>query len=379
MSHRELASITRLTADLVAVDSRSFVSNLPVAHIVEAQLAGFEIERLDWTEPGGIAKRALVARRGRGGLAFSAHMDTVPATGWTEDPFAARIDAHGVMHGLGSTDMKGPLAAIIHAARALPADVPVSLLITTDEETSKEGARRIARDSVLLRDHPPTGIIIAEPTAMRPVRGHRGSYDFIATATGIQAHSSTGLGRNANWELLPFLAEMRSLQLMLRDSPEWQDPAYEPSFCDLNLVIDNHGTAPNVTVGRATATLKFRFSRGIDADAIAERVREAAALCGVALEVQAEAKPPELPARHPLVRLCEKITGATAQTAPYGTDATELQAIAPCVILGPGDIATAHTPHERVRLLDLADSVDIFIKLAESITRDPIAPAAHPA
>ena len=371
MSDQRRASIARLAADLVAVDSRSFVSNLAVAHIVEAQLDGFEIERLDWTEPSGVAKRALVARRGRGGLALSAHMDTVPATGWTEDPFDPRIDAQGVMHGLGSADMKGPLAAIIHAARALPDTVPVSLLITTDEETSKEGARRIARDCVLLRDRPPVGIIIAEPTGMRPVRGHRGSYDFVATATGIQAHSSTGIGRNANWELLPFLAEMRALQQMLRDSPAWQDPDYTPTFCDLNLVIDNHGTASNVTVGRATATLKFRFSRRIDADAIAERVREAAALCGVALEVQAEARPPELPASHPLVQRCEKITGTSAETAPYGTDATELQAIAPCVILGPGDITTAHTPHERVRLIDLADSVDIFIKLAKSIAADP--------
>jgi acetylornithine deacetylase len=260
--------------------------------------------------------------------------------------------------------MKGPLSCIIFAACMLPPQIPVSLLITTDEETTKEGARRIARDSQLLRDRPPSGIIIAEPTSMRPVRGHRGSTDFIATATGIQAHSSTGQGRNANWDLLPFLAEMRALQVMLRDSPDWQDPAYSPSFCDLNLVIDNHGTAANVTVGRATAILKFRYSRSIDAEAISERVLEAAALSGVVVEVRAEAKPPELPADHPLVKLCEKITGAPAQTAPYGTDGTELQAIAPCVVLGPGDIATAHTPHERVRLSELSDSVDIFMQLA---------------
>ncbi len=359
-----LADIAALTTDLVSVDSRSFVSNLPLAEIVQSQLVGFEIERLDWTEPNGTAKRALVARRGRGGLAFSAHMDTVPDTGWTENPFAARIDSHGIMHGLGSTDMKGPLASIIFAARMLPPNVPVTLLITTDEETTKEGARRIARGSHLLRDGPPTGIIIAEPTSMRPVRGHRGSTDFIATATGIQAHSSTGKGRNANWDLLPFLAEMRALQLMLRDSPDWQDADYTPSFCDLNLVIDNHGTATNVTVGRATAMMKLRYSRRIDAEAIAERVRESAALCGVEVEVRSEAKPPELPSSHPLVKLCEAIAGAPSETAPYGTDATELQAIAPCVILGPGDISTAHTPHERVRVADLADSVDVFMKLA---------------
>ena len=50
-------------------------------------------------------------------------MDTVPDTGWQDDPWSGRIDADGVLHGLGSTDMKGPVAAAIIAARALPPEV----------------------------------------------------------------------------------------------------------------------------------------------------------------------------------------------------------------------------------------------------------------
>jgi acetylornithine deacetylase/succinyl-diaminopimelate desuccinylase-like protein len=63
---------------------------------------------------------------------------------------------------------------------------------------------------------------------------------------------------------------------------------------------------------------------------------------------------------HPLIRLAVDITGQPAATAPYGTDASELQDIAPCVILGPGTIATAHTPRECVALADLAAAVPIF-------------------
>ena len=196
--------VVSLARDLVSLDSRSFVSNLPVADRVEAALPGFDIERIDYTDDAGVAKRALVAHRGpTGGIALSGHMDTVPDTGWQEDPWSARLGSDGILHGLGSTDMKGPVAATIVAARSLPERVPITLLITTDEETTKQGARLIAQRSELVRRVKPHGIIVAEPTALAPVRGHRSHIAFTCVATGVQAHSSTGRGRNANWELHP--------------------------------------------------------------------------------------------------------------------------------------------------------------------------------
>ena len=145
-----------------------------MAERVEASLAGFDIERIDYTDDAGVAKRALVAHRGpMGGIALSGHMDTVPDTGWQEDPVVGASRRDGVLHGLGSTDMKGPVAAAIVAARALPERVPITLLITTDEETTKQGARLIAQRSELVRRVKPHGIIVAEPTALAPVRGHR--------------------------------------------------------------------------------------------------------------------------------------------------------------------------------------------------------------
>ena len=90
---------------------------------------------------------------------------------------------------------------------------------------------------------------------------------------------------------------------------------------------------------------------------------------GIAVSEAREGFPPELPAEHPFVKLCVAASGAEPRTAPYGTDASELQAIAPCVVLGPGDIAEAHTPTEKVRLQELADSVPLFMRLAERVAR----------
>jgi len=288
----------------------------------------------------------------------------VPETGWRDDPWSGRID-NGTLHGLGSTDMKGPVAAAVLAARAVPPHVPVSLLITTDEETTKAGARHIVQHSRLARVAQPRLILVVEPTGMIPVRGHRSHIAFTCVATGVQAHSSTGSGRNANWALIPFLVEMKTMFERLRNDTKLQDPDYDPVFSDFNLVIDNHGAAVNVTVPKATARIKFRYSAKVDPTPVLNAVHDAAKRAGIELTEAREGFPPELPVEHPMVRLCSDIVGTPPTTAPYGTDASELQALAPCVVLGPGDIAQAHTPTECVRLDALERAVPVFIRLAE--------------
>ncbi len=360
-------AVIALARDLVSLDSRSFVSNLPVADRVEAALPGFDIERLDYTDAAGVAKRALVAHRGpAGGIALSGHMDTVPDTGWQEDPWSARLDADGVLHGLGSTDMKGPVAAAIVAARALPASVPITLLITTDEETTKQGARLIAQSSELVRRVKPHGIVVVEPTGMAPVRGHRSHIAFTCVATGVQAHSSTGRGRNANWELIPFLMEMKSVFERLRTDTSLQDADYAPPFSDFNVVIDNHGAAMNVTVPKATARIKFRYSAKVD---------PAPVLAGGARRGR--------PLRHRGDRGARGVSAGTAggssaraRCAPiWSASRPPPRRTAPtprnCRRSRPAscsDRATsreAHTPTEKVRVADLVAAVPVLMALAQ--------------
>ena len=357
-------AVARLAADLVRLDSRSFVSNQAVADRIAAELDGFELERIDYTDAAGVAKQVLVAHRGpTGGVALSGHMDTVPDTGWKEDPFSGRINAEGILHGLGAADMKGPLAACIVAARTLPAHLPATLLITTDEETTKQGARAIADCSTLARRAAPRGVIVAEPTDLIPVRGHRSNIDFIAVAEGVQAHSSLGTGRNANWALIPFLVEMKALAERLRIDTTLHDAAYTPPFSDFNLILDNHGAAVNVTVPKATARIKFRYSRSIDPTPVVQAVEAAAERVGVRLTIVRQGRPPETPADHPLVRATEAATGHQAETRPFGTDASELQEIAPCIIFGPEVMDTAHSPREQASIARLAAAVPLFHRL----------------
>ena len=82
-------------------------------------------------------------------------------------------------------------------------------------------------------------------------------------------------------------AEMKAVFERLLTDRTLQDDAYDPPFSDFNVVIDNHGTAINVTVPLATARIKFRYSAAIDPSPIRMAVREAAGRHGPQVAIDA--------------------------------------------------------------------------------------------
>lgn len=339
---------------------------------IQRELSGFEVEVLDYTDARGVLKRNLVAYRGRGpgGLLLSGHMDTVPDTGWAGGALEPMLEG-GRLRGLGSADMKGPISAMLAAGVGATADLPVTFLFTADEEAGKQGVREALQRSEVLRRQKPRAIVIGEPTGLRCIRGHRADIQFTADAEGVQAHSSTGEGVNANLALIPFLADMRELHSTLRSDSTFHDPQYEPPFCNLNFVIDNYGAASNMTVGKATCRIKFRYSKSFDPEWVVAAVQASARRNGLSLAVVREASPPELPPDHPLVQLVERVSGRPARVAGLGTEASELKVLAPTVVIGPGRIEDAHKPGEHIDLAQLAQAVGLYRRLIEEGSKLP--------
>jgi acetylornithine deacetylase len=368
MPDPERQRVINLTQRLIAVDSRSAVASGAIFDLAASELPGWELEYIDYADPKGVPKRNLVARSGtsRSPIAFAGHLDTVPDTGWTRKPFEAVVEGD-LLYGLGASDMKGPIASFITAANSLPADSRPMLVLTSDEEAGKQGVREVVARSRFLRETTPRCFVVAEPTALDVLRGHRVDVAFIVNARGIQAHSSTGKGRNANIALIPFLSDMRDLHLHLRQEPSLHDCQYDPPFADLNFVIDNYGAFPNTTVGLATCRIKFRYSKSFDPNYVIERVRASAAKHDLELDVIPEAPPPELPPDHALVRSAEAILGGKAKVAGLGTEASEYSKLAPCLVFGPGDIDHAHKPTEYIDLRQLTASTDLYRQLARNL------------
>jgi acetylornithine deacetylase len=368
MPQDEQNSTLELLTDFISIDSQSHKASQPVFDAAANALEGWDLEYVDYQDAAGTPKRNLVARHpgSRSDVAFAGHLDTVSSTGWTRDPFKATIEGQR-LYGLGASDMKGPIASFIIAANSLPdADRPM-IVLTSDEESGKQGVREVVANSTTLKEFKPACFIVAEPTALGILRGHRVDVAFSIHAQGIQAHSSTGRGVNANIALVPFLSEMRELHLHLRTNPALFDLQYDPPYCDLNFVIDNYGAFPNMTVGLATCHIKFRYSKSFNPDIVINRVREAAERNNLKVQVRPEAPPPELAADHPLVKRAEEIVGVTAQVAGLGTEASEYSKIAPCLVFGPGDINHAHKPTEYIDLPQLNLSTHLFRKIATQL------------
>jgi acetylornithine deacetylase len=150
-------------------------------------------------------------------LLLNAHLDTVGVAGMAE-PFSGRVQ-NGRLYGRGSLDMKGSLAAMLGAAKAI-VDSGVrlggDLLVTAvaDEEYSSIGTEHLVQTVTA------DAAIVTEPTDLKLCRAHRGYIWFDVETFGRAAHGSRFQeGIDANMRMGRFLAELDKLEQALRGRP----------------------------------------------------------------------------------------------------------------------------------------------------------------
>lgn len=366
--------VLELTKQLVSIPSVSKDSNVAVNQVVIDILsaAGFEIERLEYTDPNGVVKSNFVAKigSGSGGLAFCSHTDVVPGQEDQWPAFNPEVKGE-LLYGRGSCDMKGPLSATIMAATQIDASKlkkPIYIVVTSDEEVGLIGAKFVAAQSKILhRDRPEHGII-AEPTCMIPVYAHKGFAQVDVTATGRAAHTSTGLGESATLKIAPFLAEMAALNEKMMSDLAYQNAEFNPPTNGFNMIINDFGTAANVTASKTVVGLCFRTMPNANSEEVLAQIEERVNAYGFEMSVDI-AEPLFCPPSAEIVQAALAATGIEkAETVPYGTDGTALQSVIKnMVILGPGDIKVAHTIVEHVPLSELHQAVEVYTELIEKL------------
>jgi len=314
-----------LVRSLVATDSTSSRSNLPVLDLLEreARALGFDTRRETWPDAAGVVKGNLVCRRGPdapGGLALVGHTDCVPFDAdWGEALAGAERD--GRIVGRGAADTKGFLGAALAASgRARAAGAPLLLLFTADEEVGCLGAKRLLAEG---RIHP-RHAIVGEPTSLAPVRAHKGYCAVEVVIEGVEGHSAyPEVGASAIHAMGRLWPEIEAIGAELRRET---DGAFSPPHTTWNVGVVKGGKARNIIAGECRFTYEWRPLPGQDPRRALRLLEEACekleAGSGGKLSVEvaplrtdaAAVTPPEAE----IVRFLEAESGNRSTTVPFG-------------------------------------------------------------
>ena len=327
-----------------------------------------EIEKLGREARIDDAGNALTSRdSGNDGphVVLNTHIDTVPP----HIPFerdGSRI------HGRGSCDAKGPLAALLAAFLAVePEHGRTTLAITPDEEVLSTGAAALDLDA--------DAVIVGEPTDRDVCNAAKGRFQATITLRGVAAHASIPReGKNAiaaAGNALDALETFLERPDALESHPELGSPTLTPTTieggsatnqvpAECRIVVDRRSVPPETSA-------EFR-------DNLEAHLRETVP-DDVGVEVALTDRPTpfleawETPADDRLVKTLQSASGGAVRPFTAATEASYFAADAPTVVFGPGSLADeegavahgdreyVHVDEVRAAAEDVTETLDSYV------------------
>lgn len=276
-------------------------------------------------------------------VVLAGHLDTVPAQG----NFPGRLE-DGVVHGLGSSDMKAGLAVMVELARAgLEGDVDVAYLFFAREELAAGESPLPAFFAGCAVVHEASLVVLLEPTDNELHAGCLGNINARVRYEGVSAHSARPwLGRNA------IHAAIRSLDAVAELEPldvEVEGLVFREV---VSVVRMAGGIAQNVVPAEATADLNYRYAPNRSPEDAERRLRE---LVGDGEIVSLASSPPaHVVVDTPLVRRLREAGGFAVRPKQAWTPVAEFAAQGlDAINLGPGATRYAHARDEQVEAAEL--------------------------
>ncbi len=293
---------------------------------------------------------AVLARTnlGRGSrVVLAGHLDTVPIN----DNHPSRRTGTGddeVLHGCGTTDMKGGDAVMLHVAAALTEprhDLTFVFYDCEEVAAERNGLKRIERELPEWLDGDLA--VVCEPSNASIEAGCQGTIRVEVATRGSRAHTARAwMGENAIHAAEPIL---RTLARYEPRHPEIDGLAYREG---LQAVAITGGVAGNVVPDRCVVTVNHRFAPDTSLTEAETHLREVFAGFDVTVVDASQGALPGLsePATADLVRAA----GGTPVAKLGWTDVARFAARGlPAVNFGPGSPTVAHTRDESVKAADV--------------------------
>lgn len=305
-----------------------------------------------------------IARRGSGRpqVMFLGHIDTV------EGEIPVRV-ARGRLHGRGTCDAKGPLAAALLAGAGHAGPGEVAVVAAVREEHDSAGARFLAPR------HRPDVVIVGEPSGWDGITvGYKGILSLVLTFQGERTHLSSPQPTPVE-EALSFVARLRAFV----DGRRGPTP-YASMAAKVHTINTRHeGGRDVVRVG-----VNLRLPQGTRTEEVLRFLDGGGAAHTCRIVDRSEAV--EMDPRNPAVRaLCAGIRGAGGRPTllrKCGTADLNLVAAAwacPGAAYGPGDSHLDHTDSESVELEEFRRSVRVLSTAFATLAAERAMAATQPA
>lgn len=292
-------------------------------------------------------------------LGFVCHTDTVElGTNWKDyDAMDLTIDGDKLV-GLGISDMKGGMAAVLSAVGNFDWKLPkkgLRLYFTFDEENNFTGVKTLVEKEKVF----PQNIIIPTPTSLYPVVATKGLLKMCVMVTGKEAHSSNPTkGVNAIEHAVSFLSDIYAFNNRLKI--EDKNVAFELPHTTFNLGKIQGGVSMNRVPGECSVYLEYRTIKGEHNRQIIEKVKELAEKYEGFVTIIDDVAPMSTFAENFISRL-EALTGNKRSSVAIVSDGNYLtnQSV---VLLGPGPI-TSGEKNEFISKFSYETLIELYTKL----------------
>lgn len=362
---------------------------------------------------------------GKPTILLNAHIDTVkPVAGWSSDPFTPAIVPESTPEGaedmkiigLGANDDGGSVVAMLEAYQILVAhEQPYRLVLTltAEEEVSGKNGIELILPFVCGEESLPLQIegrgqenacsepvskslcypgddrialaVVGEPTGMQMAVAEKGLMVLDCTAYGKSGHAARNEGVNAIYKALPVVEWFENHRF------EKESPFLGPVKMSVTQI--QAGTQHNVVPDKCSFVVDVRsndcytntellseIQAGVKNVVMSEPVAKHTVCAGEGLaeswdtgdlsSVEIKARSTRLGSSHIDVAHPVVQRGLALGLNCFGSPTLSNQALLHCQSLkiGPGDSARSHTANEFIRLSEIEQAVDIYVKLLDGLS-----------
>lgn len=320
----------------------------------------------------------LYARFGQNApnFCFAGHVDVVSdidAGKWRFPPFAAVVE-NGILYGRGAVDMKGAIAAFLHAAYSFiqtPFNGSISLLLTTDEEGPATHGTKKVIEWLTQTNEKIDACLVGEPTNPTKVGemvkiGRRGSLNFDIIVEGTAGHVAyPDLAKNPIPVLLAYIQEIISPPI------DAGMDEFSPSHMEITSIDVGNGTS-NVIPAIARAKANIRFNPLQSGAGLTEKLQIAASSFPLKINILPRpgseaflSKDPDL--IHTVTTAVREVCKIDPVLSTTGgtSDARFIKDICPVIEFGLVS-ATAHHINEHIAVSELSQLATVYHKILQN-------------